>query len=426
MIKNITNSILSFLIPAIFLFPVTIKGWASGVLFLTGIMSIISQITYTGKKFLINDKYLNILFYIFIITFFLPILSVLFCELLNKKINIENYDTPIRYVISILILVYVAKQGENIEKNLKITIALSSFLTLIVLFYFPKEGWALHPGRLSSSFIDPLVFGQICLLIGVASILCIQKEKSILLNSIFFISGIIGIYLSIKSDSRTGWFAIPFVLYFNIFHFFLRKFSFMKSNLFSFLISILIIFSLYNNVGNIKNRINITFYEIKTYKWDGPNLLNGVSERLAFIRMGYYLFELKPISGWVNENYTSFLRNDDIQKFAHPESIEGLRYSGFHNQFVDDAVKYGVFGFFSSLFIFLSPLCFFIYCFYRNYSRNLANIGIAIIFIQFIACLSHHVMSFKSIASFYSMIICILVGLIICNYQRSPINNKEM
>jgi len=409
-------NLLNFIIPAVVLFPITIKGWASGILIVSSIISII--IIYKNRIKIIeiiddSTKFNNLLI-LALCSFFLPFIVCLLTDTIKGVWLPRNYDAPLRYLLSIIIFIYISHYGWNVENRLKLMFGLSSIFTLFIIPFFPATGWvSLHSHRLSSPFIDPLIFGQLSLLLGVVSILSIDMfNKKNLQNIILMLGGLIGIYLSIKTDSRTGWLAVPFVLAFNIFQLLEQRLSKSISALMALLLSLIIVLVLYNFTGNVKQRINTAIYEVKNYQWNILSPTNGFNERVGFVRIGYHLFTLRPLTGWQNFDISIHQDDPEIANFVSVETRHGVKVSGFHNQFIDDMVKYGIFGLFSSLSVFLLPLLFFLYCYIKNIKKRLANIGIAIIFIQMISCLSHHVMSFKFVSSFYAMLIMILIGLI--------------
>jgi hypothetical protein len=129
------------------------------------------------------------------------------------------------------------------------------------------------------------------------------------------------------------------------------------------LLSLIIVLVLYNFTGNVKQRINTAIYEVKNYQWNILSPTNGFNERVGFVRIGYHLFTIRPLTGWQNFDISIHQDDPEIANFVSVETRHGVKVSGFHNQFIDDMVKYGIFGLFSSLSVFLLPLLFFLYCY---------------------------------------------------------------
>jgi heme A synthase len=78
-------------------------------------------------------------------------------------------------------------------------------------------------------------------------------------------------------------------------------------------------------------------------------------------------------------------------------------------------VRYGILGIFSLFMLFAAPLIFF-WRYRQNHQVLLfTRLGIAYVIFQAIGSLTYHILDFKFMASFYSMMIVVLVSLIVNN-----------
>jgi O-antigen ligase len=98
----------------------------------------------------------------------------------------------------------------------KISIPLSLLTLPILTPFLPQNGWAtVDPSRFGTYFVDPLTFGRIAIAMACLSFLSIKftpkHQWPIILLQI--IGGLIGVYYSIKSGSRTGWLAVPLIIF---------------------------------------------------------------------------------------------------------------------------------------------------------------------------------------------------------------------
>jgi O-antigen ligase len=85
--------------------------------------------------------------------------------------------------------------------------------------------------------------------------------------------------------------------------------------------------------------------------------------------------------------------------------------AGFHNDYIVNAVRYGIGGLLAIIAIFLIPFLFFAHCLRYKSVQSYAMVGIAYVLIQSVSSLSYHVLDFKFMASFYALMIALLIGI---------------
>ena len=76
-------------------------------------------------------------------------------------------------------------------------------------------------------------------------------------------------------------------------------------------------------------------------------------------------------------------------------------------------MRYGVGGLVATIAIFFIPFLFFAYYMRNKKVKSYAIVGIGYVLIQLISSLSYHVLDFKFMASFYAMMICLLIGIMV-------------
>jgi O-antigen ligase len=343
----------------------------------------------------------------------LPLIAVLVSQAMNDQIHIARYDAPSRYALS-LIIFFALIQFKNVVRNLlEFSFPLASYLTLMLLPFMPQEGWAgANHGRLTVYFIDPLIFGQLTLVFGVLSFYSVWlgKNRAWWISIFKIIAGFIGIYLSLASQSRTGWLAVPLILSFWLL--FKTPGGLLKKVMVGLIGSVIISFAAYNSSNIIKSRISDMRTEIASYHWDSMNEYSSIGARISWIRVGFYYFELRPLSGWGELSLRPRIDDPQISLFSNEATREELLQVGFHNDYIANMVRYGVLGLISTVFIFLIPLSFFVYCIRKNLCIEYAGFGITYILIQSISSLSYHILDFKFMASFYALMIVIITGMI--------------
>jgi O-antigen ligase len=143
------------------------------------------------------------------------------------------------------------------------------------------------------------------------------------------------------------------------------------------------------------------------------NADTNVGVRISWVRIGWHFFLIHPLSGWGDQGLEKNINDEAIAVHASKASRDGILIAGFHNDFVANAVRYGIGGFIATVGIFLLPLLFFTYCLRYKKVESYAMAGIGYVLIQSASSLSYHVLDFKFVASFYALMISVLLGVIV-------------
>jgi O-antigen ligase len=399
-----------------------VKGWVSGVLFFATLISAVLLLLPLfkplpesfGTQFAIfAPDPIGRLTALFVIAFALPLLSVALGQLLQGNWNVARFDAPSRYLFAVVIFVAIARYRTAVPRVLELAIPAAAIITLALIPYVPATFWSTIPTRLSNHFIDPLIFGQVALALGVMSFLLIDSsEKRPWYIRLFqLIGGVVGIYLALRSGSRTGWLAIPFIIFLSVMHY--SPFSRWKTTIFAIVISGLAITAFYQSSNTAKDRVGAAYSDIKQYQWNAINPETSLGERISWMRIGWYYFSLRPLSGWGDEGMDQNINDEAISVFASKVTREGLLVAGFHNDFIVNAVRYGIGGLLAIIAIFLIPLLFFAHCLRYKSVQSFAMAGIAYVLIQSVSSFSYHVLDFKFMASFYALMIGLLMGIMV-------------
>jgi O-antigen ligase len=383
-----------------------VKSWIGGWLFLQSLMALL--LTLKSKENLSNfwkSKWTALVF----ITFILPLLAILNSQLLNNSWEWRYYDSPSRFLFAIPLIMYIWQSKIKLQFLLEFTFPLTLIVTFIALSFLPKLGWGADPSRLATYFVDPLTFGRISLTFGLVSLAFINfKNKSLISNLVLLIGFILGLYLSVKSGSRTGWLAAPviFIFLFVMHAPFKNKFA---SICIALLIGVTGTFTIYKTSPTVNQRVNLAIHEVSSYQLNQLNPDNSVGMRISFYRMGLYFFSERPFSGWGDENFKEKLNDPEISFFSTSFTREFALNSGFHNEFITNMVRSGVLGLLSSLLLIATPLI----IFWRllTFNRPLAIAGVTYVICELISGLSTEVFNLKFTAALYTFNISVFLGL---------------
>jgi O-antigen ligase len=143
------------------------------------------------------------------------------------------------------------------------------------------------------------------------------------------------------------------------------------------------------------------------------NIDNSVGMRLSFARMGYYLFTLRPFSGYGDHNFKDRINDPFPSSFTTQYTRDFPVNAGFHNEFTTNMVRSGIWGFISTALLFFVPLGIFAYALKQSICNDIALFGLAFVICELISSISTEVFNLKFTATLYSFIIAILCGTVI-------------
>lgn len=401
------------LISLLAIFPIgsmVVAGWVSGLLFVCAAISIV--ITIKIWKSLPKET-ANRWAQLIALMLCSPILAILISQAFRQDWIIRDYDGPSRFLLALPIFFICWKKNFSLEKYWQYAIPATLIITLITLPLLPKTGWGIDLTRVGTFFVDPLTFGRVCLTLGLLSLFTInlcQKDKWF--SIVFKLMGAaVGFYLSIKSGSRTGWLAMPFV-------FFLFLWTYgpknkLLSTISALVISVSAVGATYHYSPIVKERVSLAIDEISTYKMHEMNPDNSVGMRISFARMGWYYFNLQPLSGWGDKGFKEHLNDPEISQYATQFTREFAYGARFHNEFTTNAVQNGIWGIISTTLLFFVPLGLFISTWRRGISPRLSAFGVAYVVCEFISGMSTEVFNLKFTASLYAILIAGLMGSIL-------------
>ncbi len=388
----------------------TIKGWAGYHLFICALLSLILlwiNRPHSTNLDISDRSQISIMAWVFT----LPFLATLTAQLLRNEFDLSALDSPARFILAIPILYGLIASKMNIERLLIIAIPISAVATYLLIPYLPQKGWAIDSNRLATYSVDPLTFGKIALSLGLMS--CLIAIENIHKKFIFVIALfglILGIYMSIGSQSRTGWLSVLLVIFFLLIHFFRNTGSITKKITGSVIVSVALLTPFLTNPQAL-NRASQALHELQAWQPSKDTVDSSVGMRLSFWRIGAQLFIEKPVTGWGNDGFKERLDSPDFRAIASQHTRGFTLGAGFHSDIMQNAVRSGLGGLIAYICIFLAPLVYFVKLYLKNQSCKLiSGLGIIYVCVELVSSLSTEVLSLKSTASFYGLMIAFLLA----------------
>lgn len=399
----------------------SVRHWMNIVVLLFFIFSLF----YIKKTKNINNN-INGIQLLCIISLVGPFFSILISQLIRGEFYPPNFDNPLRILMCAPIF-YAVSEGWLIQKNEKsiailwATVSLPLALIFTTIF-FPswRSTWGVN--QFTTYFVDLLSFGNLTLLFSLLTLLGLSWNLNILnqANKIICITGIIlGILLSIKSGTRTGWLALP--AYMLIWFFFVgrSKFTISKSISFLLLKSLIVVILAQANPLFI-DKIYLAINQLMSYKWDGVFTSGSADGRITFARMGAFYFWQRPFAGWGDTGWLKMIDSIDMSYYT-TESIRLIPLAGFHNEIITNSVRSGIWGLSSSLILFFTPI--YLSIKFYQFSKFTALFLFYFTLHQFLAGLTTEVTNLTFLSSFFGFFISVLLGELLYKIKYSKLTH---
>lgn len=406
----------------ILLFPIfflTLRGWVNTILVISCIVAIFFIFKSNRSAESSTQPLQKTDQFLIAACFSMPFIAIGLGQLFRLEFIARDYDGPVRMLLAFIIFTALSKTQRHTTVTqllFEYSIPASLYLTLIVSLIQPYKAWnGADIERLTTYFVDPLTFGSMCLALATMSLVSIDLfKKDIRLLRLFKFGAVAaGIYLSIRSGSRTGWIGFPliiFLLFYIRFHTYLsiRKIC----ALIFFICTCLVLAYIYSPV--IQSRIDITFAELVSYQWQGENSdKSSVGVRLSLLRMAAFYFLENPLGGWGDTGFLKHTANlSQIFLYTTESNRQFASTAGFHNEIAANMVRSGIWGLIAIIGVFAIPLRFFFRYLKSSHieQRGLAIIGIGYVLSSLVNGMTTEVFNLKYLVSFYAFIVAVLLG----------------
>ena len=402
----------------------TVKGWASGLSFACAALAILI-ITSRSLNPKVNEQdafWIQLL----LLMFTLPLFSVMLSSALRGEWIWANFDSASRFFIAAPIFYVVFRNKIRPTHQWQCLIPIGLILTLISTAFLPGYYGVINlfdSSRLAIYFVDPLTLGYLSLTLGMLSFFGINmysKDRWFVII-LKIIGAAVGFYISLKTQSRTGWLAIPLAL------FLLLWLHGPKNKILStstaLIISLLLTVGIYQISSTVQNRMHAGLVDLQDYKLDQVNSESSIGERISFARMGFHYFKLSPFYGWGLQGYMVHANDPELVVFASESTRASPgRGSLFHSEFTTNAVAYGLLGIIYTLLIFFAPLTLCIHQWARGVNPRLCAFGIVYLLCEIVSGLSTEIFGLKFAASFHAVFLACLCAELLSGRPRRQVS----
>jgi O-antigen ligase len=406
------------------LFVLTLRGWSNIVLFSGTLICTALLLTRRAGAAPWYDvsgyQYAGAV----LLALFLPLVSVAWSGLWRLDPYTSPFDSPSRMWAAIPIFLVVLRLRMDVSRFLQFALPAALAVTLAHQLIAPQPRlWG--PERMSTYFADPLVFGYLSLSFGLMCLMAIslrddwRTQPGLLALKIAGV--VLGLYLSVRSGSRSGWIAIPIVvgiwLHLNV------RVSHARGRAVVPVAALAVVCVLavaaYGLVPRVHARVLEAVSDLTSYSFHGVAPDSPVGLRVTFLRIAADLIAAHPVGGVGDTAHAPPLPLNAFP-YATPLAAGTAFKSSFHNQIISNTVRYGVFGGMAAALLLFVPLA--VYARQMRHgsavARRNARMGLAFSVCIVVSSFTTEVVDLKYTASLYALLTALLCGASLANHGQ--------
>jgi O-antigen ligase len=384
-----------------------VRHWITNLSILAVLVVVYQLFQVRAKLKLMQIPYIRAIALVFIIY----TAAIMISQLGRFSFTYKPYLEQARWVIGLPIFIFLYYVRINFAKILDWAAPICVFTAFVSSVYlYPSDAWG---DRATVSFMDPLAFGFMNLSVGLmcfASVAVDIYKKNYTINTVVkFLAFVIGVYLSIRSGSRSGWAAFPIVIVL-VFYILYRPRLWQSLMFFIFTSAAMVI--LYQTNSVIKVRVDLVAFELLQYPWFGGMAQDtSVGLRVTFYRLGYYYFSHSPLFGWGERGYAEIKDAAELLTFSTQYARDFAFSALFHSEWVTQSVRFGIFGLLGVFWVFWLPMRLF-----ANFIKlgsdylKVACMGLSYMICLLAASFSDEVFNYKGMITFSAILIAGLLA----------------
>lgn len=405
------HRIMSLLMISLLILPFGFMTFKSLFGLLSAFCLLLSLIALFIKPELVNHFFKEKSSFLIVLCLISTPICIFLTQVIRGNISASAYDGPIRLTAAFFVLLAIYKHRIDFSRILSLSIP----LTLLCILVYAKLGHNQYGERLTNDYLDPIIWGNFSVILGFMSLASIQSNDHFYLKTYKFFGFILGVSMSILSQSRSGWVAaVAMALALLILkreQLTIKKIAILIFGL------VIILLSLYFFVDIFKLRIDTALSEI--LDWGQKSVKDSSAGiRLNMLEISSHIFLLSPWVGFGEFSKLPLENNLNVLLIADPGAAFTLQCCGPHNDFVAHALKFGIFGIFSFISKFLIP----IYIFFHSKHHQSAHMGM-MLSIGIIVCgVFSEMQTLKVSYTFYAMFI---TGLIATSIWKTSKSNEQ-
>lgn len=396
------------ILATLFLYPILLLSVQGGTNVLFFILFVISVAVWIDLRLwltVIKDR--SAIF--FSLAMASPLVATLSSQAYHGTFDSLYWDAPARFLLAIPIFYALKNSALPIISALKYAFPLGAISALFAVLYTQYFGVQEFGQRASISYLNPIHFGNLALILSIlsASFIAPIKHENFNANTLQISGLIAGVLASALSGTRSGWIVIPIVLI--AWLLLNRKAGLFKRAAIGLMAISVVAISGYLLIDVIQQRVHETMSEI-VFLMNG-DFSSSLGQRIQLWIAGFYMFVENPVFGVGPSEFFHSVDKLQVAGIIHsfPQYVYGTEV---HNYYVATMAELGILGLLSALAIFVVPLS----MFFRAASSQIDTVKISaaagtfFVLGFFIFCITVEMFNIKMIASFYALTVAALLA----------------
>ncbi len=336
-----------------------------------------------------------------------PFAATLISELWHGKLVMNLLDSPSRFVAAWPVLLAMRRLPMRALKWSDLSFTIGAIVSVLVLLIAPKST---PDGRLASTFLDAIHFGDIALALGMLSALSLNWwRKDHVAIRVFKLVGLCaGLYASVLTGSRGGWLTIPVVVALVIYVRGKNKPGWWRWAI-ALAVTVAAVGVCISSV-TVRERLFQVWSDLAQYAHGNRDTSTGVRLQLykaaLMLMRDHLVFGLGP-NGFAG-NMQALANAGELTplaaQFGHGET---------HNQLLAYAANYGIIGGLAGIAVHLVPCVLFAKCLKAPSAamRRAALMGLTFVVSFWVFGLSVETFDLKMVASFYAAVVAMFCAI---------------
>lgn len=334
--------------------------------------------------------------------------AALFCsQAAHGHFTAQPYDALSKFLLAIPIYLALRTVSMRTVSWLQYGLPLGALITLLHVLHM--KGVYAYGERASTAFLHPIYFGDLALMLGLLSLFSInwlEKDRPwlVLLKIAAFFAGI---YISVLSQSRGGWIAIPVLLMVWLALQNRRRQLIRLSRALPLMLLALV--ASYFFVDIVHERIDWIFNDLRSFSNGQTD--TSIGQRFQLWKAALYLYSNNPIFGVGPGGFADAMTALSQSGFITQDAAR-LGRGEVHNQILASLVALGIPGLVSVLSVYFVPF----YIFWQasnarsNSKRTAGMMGVCLTLGFFVFGLTVETFNIKMLTAFYSLTLVSLLA----------------
>lgn len=335
-----------------------------------------------------------------------PLTAVIVSSAWHGHIVARTWDSPSRFLAAIPIFLVLRRQGSNVLRWADLSFAFGALASFVLAVVLPHD-WG--EGRIGSSFLNPIHFGDTALALGVLSVVSLNwwRKDPTAVRVLKVAALLAGLGAAVLSGSRGGWVAVPVIALLTVMVSCRGKSW--KRKLLTPLAIVVVLVGTYTLSGTVRDRMDDISSNLASYTQGNRDTSVGIRLQLYGAALG--LIERQPVFGFGDDGF-----RDEMKSLAQHGLITPLAAQfgegETHNQLLAYSANYGLIGGVLLLGIYVVPIWYFCRRLgaAAGSSRRAALMGLLFVASFLIFGMTVETFDLKSTVSFYVAVVVVLAA----------------